>query len=295
MTDETIILLPLINKLNYIFKINPTIDIKIKDEVHNYPATNLCYLSKFFKVLIDNKFNNETAFDDLEVKSYLDYICFNIEFEIKQEKLLTFLTFCDFIQMNNIIYEQICNNISKIKIDIECIIPILFRNIDDDTKVKVFEKLNNNHHFTNISYRDMKLLLSRNCRIGRNNIYYYIDKSNISLEEKLDLLKLFCDISSINRRTVFKLYIDEYDNYYLNSITYYDEELSDFYKFDLKNKNIILVRHISLLRNLKEIREIKNNIFEQLVIILDSANKIEYYNRSILYTLSQNNLIKLID
>lgn len=220
---ETIHFTALIKKEDIKQLIKPkskVIQIKIHDEEVEYPTTNLYNLSKYFKIVIDNISQKNFAKDSIEIpdddilEDYLEFLCYNTELKINQEAMISFITFCDFIQMNNIIYDQIYDVIYNNKIEnLEIIIPILFRNIDDKKKIELYKKYNDFEYFKNITYNDLKLLLNKNCNITKENICEFNIRKDISLNEKNDILVNY--INSVNYGE-YKLY-EQNGNYFLKS------------------------------------------------------------------------------
>jgi hypothetical protein len=132
--------------------------------------------------------------------------------EIEEEELLQFVKYCDYIQMNHIIFDQIYKFIyDKYVDDLDIIIPILFNHITKKQKVKFYKKYNNFIYFKDVNYNDMKLLLNDNCSISKEDVCEFNTRKDLSIEQKNDILMNY--INSVNFNT-YELY--EYKHsYYL--------------------------------------------------------------------------------
>lgn len=201
------------------------LNIKVKEEIIKLPTTNLYNLSKYFRIIIDNmtkdQFNNEISFDDEEVKWFFEYICFNVNFHISKNKILNFIIFCDYIQMNErvykIIYIAISRNIENIE-NIDKIIAILFPKIEDKYKIELYNKFSNTDYFNNITYNDFKIIVKSNTLITEDQIQKFNNREDIDLKDKNEIL-----MNLINYpRSKYELYTDKHRNYYLKSINYYN-------------------------------------------------------------------------
>lgn len=205
--------------------IKPKINIiKIYDE--EYPTINLYNLSRYFKTIIDNNgnFDIKLDYDTKDIKNYLEYICYNTELEIEEEELLQFTKYCDYIQMNHIIFDQIYKFIyDKYVDDLDIIIPILFNHITKEQKVKLYKKYNNFKYFKDVNYNDMKLLLNDNCSISKEDVCEFNTRKDLSIEQKNDILMNY--INSVNFNT-YELY--ENSNYYYLKSTVNDNNFPDY-------------------------------------------------------------------